>query len=115
LALLAIKSWQGFFLHNKLEGRSLAPGLNLDFFKIKFSPHPTLAGYLFPNKPRNAPTFTKKSHPKKVSLFQVAFAVWQFTKLLKINRIKLYIPCKSVFHLLHPLKNSFVEEARYLR
>ena len=57
------------------------------FSKAKFSPHPTLAGYLFPNEPRNAPTSHKKNHPKKASLFQVAFIVWQFTRLSNYQKL----------------------------
>ena len=30
---------------------------------------------------------TKKSHPKKVSLFQVAFTVWQITRLLNYQKL----------------------------
>jgi hypothetical protein len=48
-----------------LEGRSLAPGLNLAFFKAKFSPHPTLTG-----APRNAPSLKQS---KKILPFFLDF------------------------------------------
>jgi len=56
------------------------------FSKAKFSPHPTLAGYLFPNEPRNAPT-TQKKPTKKGFPLSSGFRSLAITKLSNYQKL----------------------------